>query len=203
MKDFQPELKFHKIVDGVAVRTEAAKRRERHLAYRRAGIPEIHLDTAIDELAKLSVWSRPPVAKQPSRPMVYWIEADAMNGRALASWCYAVKAWIESGFTARHTRVKDLIDAQFISAEKMHWKSEIKTLDLLVLDLTNSDNHKLLPGVLADAHADRTRMKGTTIYLSDDDIGAKVGKYGGLMAQVFKERKGIKRIAPRNSGTTK
>jgi len=203
MESFSPSNGLHKIINGVAHRTEAAKRRERHIAYKRAGIPEIHLDTPIDELAKISVWSRVPTAKPLAKPVVYWIEADAMNERSLASWCYVLKSYLDAGMTARHAKVKHIIDAQFDSSEKSHWRSEIKSLDLIILDLTNSDNHKLLPTILADIHADRTRMKAMTIYLSDEDIGLKIGKYGDLLSRIFKDRKGIKRIAPRNSGSAK
>ena len=45
-------------------------------------------------------------------------------------------------------------------------------------------------------------MKGTTIYLSDEDIGTMTGKYGVTLANIFEKRRGMKRIAPRNSRKT-
>lgn len=193
---------WHNIVDGYAVRTDAAKRRDRHIAYKRAGVPEIHLDTPIAELGKLSVWSRVPTPKaRQSKPVVYWLCADPMNARALASWCYMLKSYVDAGIGGRYVKWQQLIDAQFDAAEKSHWRAEIRELPLFIVDLTNTGNHKFTPTLLADVHAERTRMCGTTLYLSDDDIGERVGKYGDAVARLFRDRQGMRRIAPRNSGS--
>lgn len=198
MKEFRPDKGLHKIVDGMAIRTETAIRRERHIAYKRAGVPDIHLDTSLEELAETSVWKRLPTTNTPKRPVFYWIEADAMNSKAIASWTYLLKSYIDAGKQARHAKIKHIIDAQFDNAEKSHWRNEIRSLDLFVVDMTNTDSHKMLPSLLADIHAERLRARVRTVYLSDDNVGIKVGKYGDLMAKVFKELKYMRRISPRN-----
>lgn len=203
MRNYTHDRGLHKIVDGVAVRTPAAKKRERYIAYKRAGIPEIMLDVTLKELKARSAWkTEPQIVETLKTPRIVWIEADAMSDRMLASWVYLVRRYIDKGIDARHIRLRSIIDAQFDAGEKNHLNRELREIPLLIVDLTNSDTHKFIPTLLGDLHASRTRMKGTTIYLSDEDIGTMTGKYGVTLANIFEKRRGMKRIAPRNSRKT-
>lgn len=201
MKDYTHDRGLHKIVDGVAIRTPAARKRERHIAYKRAGIPEIMLDVTLKDLKERSAWKREPqVVEAHKTPRVYWIQADAMSDRMLSTWVYVMRRYIDKGIEARCIKIQDIIDAQFDAGEKNHLNRELRELPLLVVDLTNSNTHKFIPTLLGDLHAARTRMKGTTIYLSDEDIGEMTGKYGVTLAGIFEKRRGMTRIASRNSG---
>lgn len=197
-ESYQHDRGFHRIIDGVAVRTDKARERAKHIQFRSAGIPELLLDDPVESLAKKTVWSNPPKLQLGKGPNIYWIYASSTNQRMLNSWVYLLKYGIGIGTKARYVSMQELIDAQFDNEEKRHWREEIRTLDVLVIDLTNLANHKLLPTLLADIHAQRSRTKSTTMYLSDDDIGSMPMKYGEPIASIFHNRTGICRIAPKS-----
>lgn len=201
MSEYTHGAGLHKIVNGVAIRTPLAKKRELALKYRRAGIPEILIDVPMSQLLRRAKYkTKPSTSKLYKKPRLMWIKGSSVDDVVLCRWAYMIRAYIDKGCHAHKYRIGDIINARFDRDENKHIQSEIKELPLLVVDLMNCDHHKWLPTILGDIYAIRSRMKATTIYISDEDVVVMHAKYGESISNIFKDRKSIQFMGTKATG---
>lgn len=188
----------HVCVDGTWRRCECIKAGVRKMRFAQAGVPELHYE---DELATLQTNSWLPTTRIfTTKPRNIWVRSIPSSRKRIATVAYVLRTALDMDYMARRFTVQQLIDARFDPTLKSVVYPQIKSAQLLVMEVDLKTSHKFLASTLLDVYSQRLIPGATTVWFSGDDIPASTGRYGPEVCGLFGSDRFIRRgvIARRN-----
>lgn len=185
----------HVLVDGKWRRCDCAVREVREIAYRAAGVPELYLaGNTVDYYAAWGgAWN------QDHPPGLVWLRGPRLGQRRARACAYALRDAVDRGEEAASLSLRDGVEARFDREAGLNWARVVRDARTLVVDL-EATAHKYLPDVAAELWARRSLCTGTTVYVSEGDVGAMPGLYGAAVAQEFARSRGLLRVSTFKEG---
>ena len=185
----------HVLVDGVWQRSPEVKKRAKLDGYRRAGVPDVYSETPMADLKKGSLIARKrltlPIAND--RSLLMWVHASELKDSRAQTTAFLIRKYLDAGLTAQTYRLPKLVDTKFDNAEWKDTWSNLTTVSLLILEVSNEGNHRMAPDILKETVVARNRNHGLTVVMSGDDIAVMVPRYGETMAKMFAKIKKTRR----------